>query len=262
MAARRCAKSRWGGPAQRPINRVSAPPNAATGLSNRQKVATTGTRKTVTAARAIAGSKPDGAAQQPTQHASERVPWRPDAATQGPPTFAATESSAQARSAIAATELCRYQPTVQARTATPTAVARRAVLSALIAATEPSSRPKYVTPVRAAPPTTASPVAREAARDLITTAVTAWWTRTMEKSATWAPAMESLDRAPPTARSRYVSIPPAPEKTIVSAGGGARTHRTLSRQRILSPPRLPFRHPGSVNRASLSRFLGEGLSAA
>jgi hypothetical protein len=32
-----------------------------------------------------------------------------------------------------------------------------------------------------------------------------------------------------------------------SAGGGFRTRRPLSRQGILSPPRLPFRHPGELN---------------
>jgi hypothetical protein len=36
------------------------------------------------------------------------------------------------------------------------------------------------------------------------------------------------------------------ETDIPSAEGGARTHKPLARQRILSPPRLPFRHPGFV----------------
>ena len=33
---------------------------------------------------------------------------------------------------------------------------------------------------------------------------------------------------------------------ILGAGGGTRTHTLVAEERILSPPRLPFRHPGTL----------------
>src|SRR6266852_5517961 len=65
------------------------------------------------------------------------------------------------------------------------------------------------------------------------------------------PQFESLIPSPPLrTRETHKSVH---SETTWSARGGSRTHTSSTGQGILSPQRLPFRHPGPAVRFTLAR---------